>query len=92
MDTVVLPVVQRLRERFVDATIVATNVWAFGDVHVLEEKGEQLHPFLTWLKENGFEQSTPEARDLVKESNVRFAFETENVAERDMFGKRMALI
>jgi len=76
--------VQRIRERFVDATIIAVNLWMCRDVNVVDDKGEKLYPFITWLHENGYYRNTPEARDFVKESNVNFAFNTKILGNRDI--------
>jgi len=76
--------IKRLRERFVDATIIVTNVWTYMNVNVIDENNDTI-PFRNWLIENGFEKNTPEALAFVKDSNVRFEFSPSRVPQRKAY-------
>jgi len=55
--------VRRLRHRFPEATIIATQMWTFGMFRVTIEGKKMM--FLQWLKENGFERNNAEVKKLI---------------------------
>lgn len=77
--------VKRLRERFIDGLIIVTNVWTFMNIEVEDESGKIL-PFRNWLRNNGYPNNSPEARDFVEMSNVTFSFKNNRQnTERDEY-------
>lgn len=80
------PLVKRLRQRFVDATIIVVNIWTFMNVNVVDENDKFVDSFRGWLKMNEMpDQNTPETVEFVRNSTVRFRFDTNRLEKRDAY-------
>ena len=79
--------VKRLRQRFVDATIIVVNMWGIGEVNVVDENNE-VKTVIAWLDENGIKGNTPEARTFIEQSNVQFELDTA-LTEKDAYMNKL---
>ena len=78
------PLVKRLRERFMDATIIVINSWTFLNVNVIDDNKEKVS-LRNFLGLNGFGKNTAEAKEFINGCNASFSFDKEKMEKKDAY-------